>query len=53
MAREIVANDLQILTVLDQQANQAEDHLGLDRAVAQPAHGEDDAEGRRAEEEDL
>jgi transposase len=29
VAREIVANDLQILTVLDQQANQAEDHLGL------------------------
>lgn len=29
VAREIVANDLQMLTVLDQQATQAEDHLGL------------------------
>ena len=29
VAREIVANDLQMLTVLDQQANQAEDHLAL------------------------
>ncbi len=29
VAREIVANDLQMLTVLDQQAVQAEDHLAL------------------------
>jgi transposase len=29
VAREIVANDLQMLTVLDRQADQAEDHLGL------------------------
>lgn len=29
VAREIVANDLQMLTMLDQQATQAEDHLGL------------------------
>lgn len=29
VAREIVVNDLQMLSVLDQQAGQAEDHLGL------------------------
>lgn len=29
VAREIVANDLQMLRVLDEQAHQAEDHLGL------------------------
>jgi transposase len=29
VAREIVANDLRLLTVLDQQVAQAEDHLGL------------------------